>query len=143
MGIAAVATAYYLIRLSPEFPVLSYNKGIQYFSKEDFSKARQYFKEVIQRFPQTIIVDQAAYHYAMCFFREKRWADTLRSLESLLETYPETGRAGEALYHMGLCYMNLDKNVEAREYFSKTAHKFPDGVWAQFAKDRLKEIQSR
>ena len=143
MGITGVATAYYLIRLSPEFPVLSYNKGIQYFTQEDFSKARQYFKEVIQRFPQTIIVDQAAYHYAMCSFREKKWDDTIRELASLLENYPETGRAGEANYHMGICYLNLGKIMEAREYFSKTAHKFPDEVWAQFSKDRLKEIQSR
>jgi len=143
MGIAVVAAAYYLIRLSPEFPVLSYNKGIQYFTQKDFSKARQYFKEVLQRFPQTLIVDQAAYHYAMCFFREKEWDRTIRALESLLEDYPETGRAGEVLYHMGLCYMKLGKIGDAREYFSRTVNEFPDQVWAQFAKDRLKEIQGR
>lgn len=143
MGIAGVATAFYLIRLSPEFPVLSYNKGIEYFTQEDFSKARQYFKEVLQRFPQTLIVDQAAYHYAMCFFREKEWDHTIRALESLLEDYPETDRAGEAIYHKGLCYMNLGRIREARECFSKTAHEFPDEVWAQFSEDRLKEIQPR
>ena len=143
MGIAIVAAAYYLIRLSPEFPVLSYNKGIQYFTQKDFSKARQYFKEVLQRFPQTLIVDQAAYHYAMCFFREKKWDHTIRALKSLLQDYPETGRAGEVLYHMGLCYMNLGKTGDAREYFSRTMNEFPDQVWAQFAKDRLKEIQGR
>jgi len=143
MGIAGIAAAFYLIRLSPEFPVLSYNKGIRFFTKEDFKTAKRYFKEVLERFPQTLIVDQAAYHYAMCFFREKKWDDTIRALEVLFEQYPETGRAGEARYHMGLCYVRLGKINEARECFSQTVQEFPNEVWARFAKDRLKEIQPR
>jgi len=85
MGVACLAGGFYLVRHSPEFPVLSYNKGIQFFTKEDFSTARHYFKEVLKRFPQTLIVDQAAYHYAMCYFRERngmirsaRWSRFLR-----------------------------------------------------------------
>jgi len=39
--------------------------------------------------------------------------------------------------------MNLGKIREARECFSRTVNEFPDQVWAKFAKDRLKEIQSR
>ena len=143
MGVACLAGGFYLVRHSPEFPVLSYNKGIQFFTKEDFSTARHYFKEVLKRFPQTLIVDQAAYHYAMCYFREKKWDDTVRALESLLEDYPETARAGEAIYHKGLCYMKMGKIRQARECFLKTVHEFPNEVWAQFSKDRLKEIQPR
>ena len=143
MGIACLAVGFYLIRLSPEFPVLSYNKGIASFTKGDFSTARRYFEEVLERFPQTLIVDQAAYHTAMCSFREKKWEDTIRELASLLEDYPETGRAGEALYHMGICYLNLGRVREAREYFLRTVHEFPDEVWARFANDRLREMQTR
>ncbi|MBU1902173.1 MAG: tetratricopeptide repeat protein, partial [Proteobacteria bacterium] len=84
-----------------------------------------------------------AYHTAMCSFREKKWEDTIRELASLLEDYPETGRAGEALYHMGICYLNLGRVREAREYFLRTVHEFPDEVWARFANDRLREMQTR
>jgi len=142
IGIACLAVGFYLVRLSPEFPVLSYNKGIASFTKGDFSTARRYFEEVLERFPQTLIVDQAAYHTAMCSFREKKWEDTIRELALLLEDYPETGRAGEALYHMGICYLNLGRVREAREYFSRTVHEFPDEVWARFANDRLREMQT-
>ena len=140
---SVLGAAYYLVHLSPEFPVLSYNKGIQYFTNEDYVKARQYFEEVVERYPQTLIVDQAAYHHAMCFFREKEWEKTINSLERLLETYPETGRAAEALYHMGICYQNLGRVGDAREQFTRTAEAFPGKVWAGFARDRLKEVHSR
>jgi len=143
MGIACLGAGFYLVRLSPEFPVLSYNKGIQSFTKGDFGTARHYFKEVLDRFPQTLIVDQAGYHLAMCSFREKKWEDTIRELAILLEEYPESGRAGEVCYHMGICYLNLGRMGEAREWFMKTALDFPDEVWGRFAGDRLKEIQTR
>ena len=73
MGSAAVLAVYFLVRLSPQFPVVPYNQGIKAFTKEDYDGARPYFKQVMDRFPQTIVVDQASYHYAMCYYREKDW----------------------------------------------------------------------
>lgn len=142
-GILTAAAVSYLLHLSPEFPALPYNRGIECFVKGDYGGAKGHFKEVIERYPQTLMVDQAAYQYAMCFFREKDWADTISSLRLLLETYPDTGRAAEALYHMGLCYMNLGKVDEACEQFGEVIEEFPGEVWAGFAGDRLKEIPSR
>jgi TolA-binding protein len=142
MGIGALSATYYLIYLSPEFPVLSYNRGIKCFAKEDYATAKKYFREVVQWFPQTLLVDQAAFHYAMCFFREKDWAKTIRALEWLLETYPETRKAAEASYHIGLCYLKLGKTQEAQKTFKETIEKFPKEIWAGYARDRLKEIQS-
>jgi len=140
IGILCLAAGFYLVRLSPEFPVLSYNKGIVFFGKEDYQSARYHFKDVLERFPQTLIVDQAAYHYAMCSFREKKWEDTIRELAWLLKEYPESGRTAEVLYHVGICYLNLGRNKEARTYFSRTIQEFPKEVWARFAGDRLKEM---
>jgi hypothetical protein len=143
MGMACLAAGFYLVRLSPEFPVLSYNNGIASFTKEDFPTARRYFKEVLERFPQTLIVDQAGYHMAMCSFREKKWEDTIRELMWLLREYPETGRAGEVFYHVGICYLNLGRIAEAREWFSRTVDTFPDEVWGRFAGDRIREMERR
>ena len=143
IGLACLAAGFHLVRLSPEFPVLSYNKGIASFAKEDFPTARRYFNEVLERFPQTLIVDQAAYHVAMCSFREKKWEDTIRELMWLLREYPETGRGGEVFYHVGICYLNLGMIGDARGWFSRTVQKFPNEIWAKFAEDRLKEIETR
>ena len=140
LGLVVIGTAYFLVRLSPPFPVLPYNEGIQAFTEENYDGARRYFKQVMEEFPQTIIVDQAAYHYAMCHYREKDWEQTLQSLKWLMETYPETSRAAEVLYHMGLCYLNQGRTGQARLWFQKTARQFPGSIWANFAKDRLQEM---
>jgi len=141
IAMLAGAVFYYLVNLSPEFPVLSYNEGIRCFTKGDYPGARRYFEEVLKRYPQTLMVDQAAYHHAMCFFREKEWESAIKSLKWLLEVYPETGRGAEALYHAGVCYLNLGQTKEAHEQFTKTIQGFPNQVWAGFAADRIEEIQ--
>lgn len=142
-GIICLAGGFYLVRLSPEFPVLSYNQGIAAFSRGDFRTARICFQDVLDRFPQTLVVDQAGYHLAMCSFREKKWEDTIGELMWLLDEYPESGRAAEACYHLGICYLNLGRIPEAREWFQKTREEFPDEIWARFARDRLTEVQAR
>ena len=140
MGILCLGAGFYLVRLAPEFPVLSYNKGVACFAREDFRAARRHFRQVLDRFPQTLLVDQAAYHLAMCSFREKKWGATIRELQWLLREYPETGRAAEACYHIGICYLRLGRKPEACQWFSKTADAFPNEVWGQFARDRLREM---
>ena len=139
-GLVVLMMIYFLVRLSPQFPVLPYNQGIKAFTEENYDGARRYFKQVMDKFPQTIIVDQAAYHYAMCHYREKDWEQTLQSLEWLMETYPETSRAAEVLYHMGLCYLHQGKTGQARVWFQKTVDQFSGSIWANFAKDRLQEM---
>jgi tetratricopeptide (TPR) repeat protein len=141
IGMLFLAGLYYLIFLSPEFPVLRYNKGLDYFSKQDYGTAKKYFKQILKRHAQTLIVDQAGYHYAMCFYREKDWDNTIESLRWLLKNYPETGRAAEARYHIGLCYLNLGKKGEARKQFKLAIKEFPTEIWANFARDRLQEME--
>ncbi|EFK06903.1 tetratricopeptide repeat protein [delta proteobacterium NaphS2] len=137
MGLLTMMIIYFLARLAPQFPVLPYNKGIKAFGEEDYGVARGYFQKVMEEFPQTVIVDQAAYQYAMSYYREKDWKLTIFWLNWLLETYPETRRAAEVYYHMGLCYLNQGKTEQARVWFQKTVNRFPGTNWAGFAKDRL------
>jgi hypothetical protein len=139
-GLVILMMVYFLVRLSPQFPVLPYNQGLKAFAEEDYHGARHYFQQVMEKFPQTIIVDQAAYHYAMCYYRENDFEQTLYWLTWLMETYPETSRAAEVLYHMGLCYLQRDEIGEARVRFQKTIDQFSGSIWANFAKDRLREM---
>jgi hypothetical protein len=140
MGLAAVIAVYTLIRWSPQFPVLPYNQGIKAFTNENYSVARRYFQQVMEQFPQTIVVDQAAYHYAMCYYREKEWEQTIHWLNWLMQTYPETTRAAEVFYHIGLCRLNQGNLEQARVSFHKTVNRFPNSTWAGFSKERLQEI---
>ena len=133
-------SVYYFLSVSGEYPVLSYNQGIRHFTNGEFQEARENFKDVLIRFPQTLVVDQAAFHYAICFYREKKWDEAIKAFKELLEAYPDSGRAAETRYHLGLCYLHSGRTAEARAEFRQTIEQFPDATWAGFARDRLKEM---
>ena len=133
-------SVYYFLSVSREYPVLSYNQGIRHFTNGEFQEARENFKDVLIRFPQTLVVDQAAFHYAICFYREKKWDEAIKAFKDLLEAYPDSGRAAETRYHLGLCYLHSGRTAEARAEFRQTIEQFPDATWAGFARDRLKEM---
>ena len=133
------ASVVYLFPMAPEYPVTPFNKAIAAFTKGDFAEAARGFRYVMDRHPQTLIVDEAAYHYAMCFYRRNDWAGTLKALDEALALYPETRRAAEILYHKGLALSRLGRAGEAEKAFRETIRAFPDSVWAGFSRDRLRE----
>jgi len=137
---ALCSLIYYLIVHVPEYPTLSYNKGLDLFTGKDYSSARKMFKEVMDAYPQTIAADDACFMYAMCFYRENDWEHALDALIRLLKTYPETRKAAESCYHMGICSVHLEQMDNARMYFEKTIRDFPAQIWAEQAMDRIKDF---
>jgi len=138
-----VLLIYYLITHVPEYPTLSYNKGVNWFDQKDYPKAREMFRKVMDTYSQTIAADDAGFMYAMSYYRENDWEHSLDALAWLLKTYPETRKAGEACYHLGLCSMQIGRKDDAIHYFERTVRDFPTEIWAEQAMDRLKDLQGQ
>ncbi|MBF0224717.1 MAG: tetratricopeptide repeat protein [Desulfobacterales bacterium] len=132
----------FLFKFAPESPLISYNKGVNEFSKNNYNLAEKYFKYVINRHKYSQIADQAQYHLAMCFFRQNDWNKALLYLNDLFKIYPETRRYAEALYHIGFCYLKIDDKDKAKDIFTKIINECENEVWAKYADERLKEMSN-
>lgn len=144
IGAVIIAGSYYLICVSPqEYPVIPYHRGLDYYTRKEYETAKTCFQDILHRYPQSIIVDHAAYLYAMCFYNQKAWAGTIQGLKWLLDTYPETVKASESWYVMGLCYQYLNQMDEAAACYRKTVEEFSHDIWGRYAQDRLKEMSGR
>ena len=131
------ASVFFLFPLAPEYPAKPFNRAIALFTGGDLEGAKKEFAGVLSRHPQTLISDEAAYHYAMCWYRQEKWAETIKALDKAMAEYPESRRAAEMLYHRGLCLMKLGRATEARTEFIRAMKDFPESVWAGFSRDRL------
>jgi hypothetical protein len=140
MIVVLIWLGYFLIFHVPGYPRLPYNKGMIYFDRQDYSNAKKIFKEVVDAYPQSISADDSGFMYAMCFYRENDWENTIGALNRLLKNYPETRKAAESCYHMGICYEKIGQTGEARMYFEKTIRDFPSEIWAQYAMNRIKDL---
>jgi tetratricopeptide (TPR) repeat protein len=140
IAVMLFAAAVYLGPMAPEFPATPFNRAIASFTKKDYIKAAERFRQVLERHPQSLVADEAAYHLAMCYFNRRDFAGARQAIESLLELYPETRRAAEALYHIGLCRLMQNEKDKARAAFDETIRRFPGSNWAGFARDREREF---
>jgi hypothetical protein len=136
--IGAVIVANLVVHRSD--PTQIYNKGMKYFSKGEFEKARTVFKRGMTSFPLSPIVDQTVFHFAITYFKEQKWAKALEAFEDMVKKYPETRKLPELLYHIGLCHLKLDSREQAVRVFRQLIEEFPEDAWAEYARERLKEL---
>ena len=117
-----------------------YNKGMHYFRKEDYEKARAFFGKGMSKFPLSPIIDQTAFHFAITYFKESDWQKALDAFKEMAARYPESRKLPEVLYHIGICHLRLHKPKEAIQVFRKVTEDFPQDRWAGYARERLKEL---
>jgi tetratricopeptide (TPR) repeat protein len=121
-------------------PTHLYNRGMGYFKKGDYEKARTCFEKGMKSFPLSPIIDQTAFHFALTYFKEEEWDNTLESLEKMAGDYPESRKLPEVLYHIGLCHLKLERQEEAIKVFQALTEEFPEEKWSEYAKERLQEL---
>ncbi len=131
-----------LFILPHEDPTTIYNKGLKYFDRAEYERAKVYFEKGLKRFPLSPIVDQTYFHLGLCYFKEERYNEAKAIFYNFLKSYPETRKYSETLYHIGICALKTHKKEEAKEVFKRIIKEFPEDRWARYSKDRLKEMGS-
>jgi len=117
-----------------------YNKGMHYYKKGDYEKARTFFGKGMKKFPLSPIIDQTAFHFAITYFKENDWQKALDAFEEMAMSYPESRKLPEILYHIGICHLRLHSSEKAIQVFRKVIEEFPGDRWAGYARERLREM---
>jgi len=120
-------------------PTIIYNKGMDYFRKENYEKARIFFEKGMRSFPLSTIIDQTAFHFAITYFKEKDWEKALNAFEKMATNYPESRKLPEVLYHIGICHLRLHRPEKAIKVFKEVINEFPEDRWAGYADERIRE----
>lgn len=140
ISIIGVTVGFVLLNHQRDATIM-YNKGLSHYTKGNYEKARKTFKEAMQEFPLSPVIDQTVFQHAVTYYKEEKWQEALEAFEQIAVDYPETRRLGEVIYHIGMCMMRLHKQDEAASVFTRIIEEFPGEPWAKYAKDRLKETK--
>lgn len=120
-----------------------YNNGLRYFDKEKYTHARRSFLRVLNEHPSISTADDANYYYAICFFKEDKFQETKEAFQSLVKHYKDSNWIPEAYYHIGLCEARLGDIHSASATYRYLIDNYGSTVWANYARDRLQELQVR
>ena len=94
---------------APDTVSETYNRGIHLFNTERCEDAKPLFREVFERFPDFEGAPQALACYALCFYKEGKWEDTIKYYTVLLERYPKHRLTEEARIHIERCRAKIEK----------------------------------
>ena len=81
-----------------------------------------------------------AYSEAERFYEKKEYQKAILKYEEYLRENPEGNMAVISYYYMAKSFEGLGQRKEAQAIYKKIVKDYPNLVWADFAKTRLKEL---
>lgn len=120
-----------------------FKMGLTDFEKNNYLKARMFFKKIIQEFPDSYKFNDALYFYAICYFREGDWDATIAEFKKSIKNNPESQWIAAAHYHIGLSYKELKNVKQARRKFEYVINNFStDQNLVNLSKIQLEELRN-
>ena len=110
----------------------------------EYRKAKDFYIDLVQRYPQTAHRDEADFKQGIIYTYILRDIKNGRSyFEKLAQKEITSPQAISSLYQLGLLSHWQEDKVKAREYYNKLIEKAGDGFpeTVTLAKERLKEIE--
>ena len=139
LAVISIIGAIVLIISVGQHPKDLKNKGIICKDRGKLEKARAIFKRIVDKYPDYSRVDEAAYYYAICYYKDENWKKTIEAFQSLIEKYPDSVWVPESWFHIGKAHARLGNVKQAEKIFRLIIENYPPTEWAGYAKKRIKK----
>jgi outer membrane protein assembly factor BamD len=122
-----------------------YSKGEADLERRRYEDARESFRRIVERHPNSSFAPRARFLIGEAFFREGEFDKAARDFETFLSFYPRHQIADLVQYRLALSYYDQLKPVEqdqglttkALEHFRKLVKEYPE---SRYATDALAKI---
>jgi tol-pal system protein YbgF len=123
-------------------PVELYNQAYTDYTQMRYPLAISGFKEVIQRYPESDLADNAQYWIGECLMAQRQYKRALESFEDVLRMYPGSNKLAEASYKKAMALEALGRKDEAIEQLEAVIEEFPRTQVERNATQRLKALRN-
>jgi outer membrane protein assembly factor BamD len=122
-----------------------YTIGEGELDKRQYEKARDSFKKIVERHPNSPFAPRARFLMGEAFYREAEFTKAIREFETFMAFYPRHQIADLVQYRLAMAYYDQLKPVEqdqgltvkALEQFKKLVKEYPE---SRYATDALAKI---
>jgi tol-pal system protein YbgF len=119
-----------------------YNQAYTDYTQMRYPLAISGFKEVIQRYPESDLADNAQYWIGECLMAQRQYKRALESFEDVLRMYPGSNKLAEASYKKAMALEALGRKDEAIEQLEAVIEEFPRTQVERNATQRLKALRN-
>jgi tol-pal system protein YbgF len=98
------------------------------------------FQEVLTKFPESELADNAQYWIGECYYAQKDYRQALAEFRKTVENYPGGDKVPAALLKEGLCEAALGDAKAARATLEDLQRRFPQTEEARLAGQKIQEL---
>lgn len=122
-------------------PQTLFGQAINYFNKDQCKEVKERVRTIMGRHPGFDKMDEALAIYALCYYKEKDYQETINLYNQLIKKHPKSRLVPEAYYHVALSNKSLNRMNEAAKNYRVVIENFPETEWARYSKEGLKELK--
>jgi len=132
-------------------PEAIYERGVEYYQKEKYSKAIEAFQRVKEEYPLSKYSLMAELGIADSYFSDELYGEAELNYSEFINLHPTNPNVPYAIYQLGMCHYNqmlsIDRDqietVKARKEFERILSQFPTSKFAPLAEQKLRECRKR
>jgi tol-pal system protein YbgF len=121
-------------------PIKLYKDGQEALKAGHHDQAVQIFRDLVRRFPDHDLADNAQYWLGECFYARKMFVEALPEFRQVVTRYPLGNKAPDALLKLAYCALALGELEKGRELLKQVPLSYPNTEAARLAQARLAEL---
>lgn len=118
-----------------------YNRAKQSFDKGDLEVARKGFQELLDKYPQSNLANNAQFWIGEIYYREKWYEKAILEYQKVIENYPQGNKVPAALLKQSFAFLNIKDEANARLVLRELVNKYPKSNEAEIAGKKLDELK--
>ena len=120
-------------------------------SRNRQQKAREYYQELLNNYPESHHRAVAQFNIAESLYRDKEYLEARFEYEKFMELHPAHGLAGQAQFQIAMCHMQQMRHYdrdqqhtrEALQAFRILRRQYPQNLLIPEAEDHIRELRQR
>jgi len=120
----------------------AYQAALDRLKSRDYPGAEKALTDMIARYPDSTLADNAQYWLGETYYVEKRYDSALAAFQRVVKDHPDSRKVPDALLKAGYSVYELKRFKEARDYLQRVVNQYPDSNAATEARERLRRMDA-
>jgi tol-pal system protein YbgF len=122
-------------------PVELYNQAYTDYTQARYPLAISGFRDVIARFPESDLADNAQYWIGECLLAQRKYKEALEAFDGVLSLYANSNKLDSAAYKKAIAYEGMGSRADAVRQLEEVIERFPRSDVARAAREKLRSLR--
>src|SRR5262245_54981062 len=123
-----------------------YNQADEAFTKEKFSTAVDYYRDLLDQYPLNPYAEEAQLKVAYSYYLEKKYVEAVAAFGDFERAYPTSSHLPFVQYYRGMCYLEQMRSIDrdqsvtekALDFFRTVVDRYPESSFAPLAEEKIR-----